>query len=290
MPLRVELPPTLRDRLAVADRPLIGLWACAGSPITAEIVAGSGCDWVLLDAEHSPNGLESVLAQLYSMSAYPVAPLVRPPYGDTVTIKQFLDLGAQNLLIPMVDSAEQAAEIVRAVRYPDGAGGGARGVGSALARSARWNRVDGYLGRANETISLTVQIESAAAVADVERILAVDGVDAIFVGPSDLAASMGYLGQQSHPEVVEGVLRTIRAGVAAGKPVGVNAFVAADADRYIDAGASFVAVGADVSILARQTEALVDRFAARAAGADLAPGADPTATGADAAPRSRASY
>ena len=132
MPLRVELPPTLRDRLAVADRPLIGLWACAGSPITAEIVAGSGCDWVLLDAEHSPNGLESVLAQLYAMSAYPVAPLVRPPYGDTVTIKQFLDLGAQNLLIPMVDSAEQAAEIVRAVRYPDGAGGGARGVGSAL--------------------------------------------------------------------------------------------------------------------------------------------------------------
>lgn len=262
MPIRLELPASFKDRLASADRPLIGLWACAGSPITAEIVAGSGCDWVLLDAEHSPNGLESVLAQLYAMSAYPVAPLVRPPYGDTVLIKQFLDLGAQNLLIPMVDSAEQAAEIVRAVRYPDGAGGGVRGVGSALARSARWNRVEGYLGRARGTISLTVQIESAAAVADVARIAETEGVDALFVGPSDLAASMGYLGQQSHPEVVAAVLRAIEAGKAAGKPVGVNAFVPADAERYIEAGAAFVAVGADVAILARQSEALVDRFIA----------------------------
>ncbi|QIM16193.1 HpcH/HpaI aldolase/citrate lyase family protein [Leucobacter insecticola] len=277
MPIHLNLPTTLRERLATAERPLIGLWACAGSPITAEIVAGSGCDWVLLDAEHSPNGLESVLGQLYAMSAYPVAPLVRPPYGDTVTIKQYLDLGAQNLLIPMVDSAEQAEQIVRAVRYPDGAGGGVRGVGSALARSARWNRVDGYLGRANETISLTVQIESAAAAAEVERILAVDGVDAIFVGPSDLAASMGYLGQQNHPEVVASVLHAITAATAAGKPVGVNAFVPADADRYIDAGASFVAVGADVAILARQTEALVDRFASRLDGAEGS-GSEPRAS------------
>lgn len=257
MPLPLDLPSTFAQRLATTERPLIGLWVCSGSPIAAEIVAGSGTDWVLLDAEHSPNGLESTLAQLYAMSAYPVAPLVRPPYGDTVLIKQFLDLGAQNLLIPMVDTAAQAEEIVRAVNYP---GGGIRGVGSALARSARWNRVDGYLGRARDTISLTVQIESATALANVEQIVAVDGVDAIFVGPSDLAASMGYLGQQSHPEVVDGVLRSIAAGKAAGKPVGVNAFVAADAERYIEAGAAFVAVGADVAILARQTESLVDRF------------------------------
>ncbi len=275
MPIRLELPASFKDRLAAADRPLIGLWACAGSPITAEIVAGSGCDWVLLDAEHSPNGLESVLAQLYAMSAYPVAPLVRPPAGDTVLIKQMLDLGAQNLLIPMVDSAEQAAEIVRAVRYPDGAGGGVRGVGSALARSARWNRVEGYLGRASGTISLTVQIESAAAVADVARIAATDGVDSLFVGPSDLAASMGHLGQQSHPDVVAGVLRAIEAGRAAEKPVGVNAFVPADAERYLEAGAAFVAVGADVSILARQTEALVDRFIGERHGGGSGGGAAP---------------
>ncbi|MFA5607430.1 MAG: HpcH/HpaI aldolase/citrate lyase family protein [Leucobacter sp.] len=261
MPVHLTLPPTLRDRLAASANPLIGLWACAGSPVTAEIVAGSGCDWVLLDGEHSPNGLESILAQLYAMSAYPVAPVVRPPFGDTVTIKQYLDLGVQNLLIPMVDSAAQAEQIVRAVRYPDGtASGGVRGVGSALARSARWNRVEGYLNRAAETISLTVQIESAAAVAEVDRIVAVDGVDALFVGPSDLAASMGLLGQQNHPDVVDAVLRAIAAGVAAGKPVGVNTFVPADADRYLEAGASFVAIGADVAILARQTEALVDRF------------------------------
>ncbi|MBK0417881.1 2-dehydro-3-deoxyglucarate aldolase [Leucobacter sp. CSA1] len=266
MPIRLELPATMRERLAASERPLIGLWACAGSPITAEIVAGSGCDWVLLDAEHSPNGLESVLAQLHAMSAYPVAPLVRPPSGDVVTIKRFLDLGAQNLLVPMVDSVEQAAGIVRAVRYPDGAGGGVRGVGSALSRSARWNRVEGYLGRADETLSLTVQIESAAAVADVERIAAVDGVDALFAGPSDLAASMGLLGRQDHPDVVAAVLRTIAAGRAAGTPVGVNAFVPSAAERYLEAGAAFVAVGADVAILARQTEALVDRFAALAGG------------------------
>ncbi len=257
MPVRLDLPPTLMDRMRSTDRPLIGLWACAGSAITAEIVAGSGCDWVLIDAEHSPNSLESLLAQLHAVSSYPVSPVVRPPYGDTVILKQVLDLGVQNLLVPMVDSAEQAAEIVRAVRYPVD---GVRGVGSSLARSARWNRVEGYLARANETISLTVQIESATAVSNVEGIVSTEGVDALFVGPADLAASMGYLGQQSHPEVTEAVLHTIAAGQAAGKPVGVNAFVPADADRYLEAGASFVAVGADVAILARQTEAIVDRF------------------------------
>lgn len=258
MSVPVTLPPTFADRLHQADRALIGLWACAGSPVTAEIMAGSGCDWVLLDAEHSPNGLESVLAQLYAMSAYPVSPVVRPPYGDTVLIKQYLDLGAQNLLIPMVDSADHAAELARAVEYPTT---GVRGVGSALARSARWNRVDGYLGRARETISLTVQIESAAAVSEVHGIAATEGVDALFVGPSDLAASMGYLGQQSHPEVVDAVLRSIDAGTAAGKPVGVNAFVPTDAQRYIEAGAAFVAIGADVALLARHSEALVAQFA-----------------------------
>lgn len=260
MSIRLDLPPTFKDRLAAAAQPLIGLWACAGSPITAELLAGSGCDWVLLDAEHSPNGLESVLSQLYAMSAYPAAAVVRPPIGDTVLIKQYLDLGAQNLLIPMVDSAEQAAEIVRAVHYPDGAGNGVRGVGATLARSSRWNRVEGYLPRASSTLSLTVQIESAAAVQEAYAIAATDGVDALFVGPADLAASMGYLGQQSHPEVVAAVQHTIEVGKAAGKPVGVNAFVADDADRYIASGAAFVAVGADVSIIARQSEALVDRF------------------------------
>ena len=257
MPVRVSLPETFAARLAGAARPQVGMWVCSGSPIVAEIAAGSGLDWVLIDAEHSPNGLESILGQLYAVSAYPVAPVVRPPIGDVVVIKQYLDLGVQNLLVPMVDSAEQAAELVRAVRYP---GGGVRGVGASLARSSRWNRVDDYLHTASATVSLTVQIESATAVAAVAEIAAVDGVDALFVGPADLAASMGLLGEQSHPDVVAAVLTSIEAGRAAGKPVGVNAFVPDDAERYLAAGASFVAVGADVSILARASEGLADRF------------------------------
>jgi len=264
VPIPLNLPETFAARLAAADRPQVGMWVCSGSPLIAEIAAGSGLDWVLIDAEHSPNGLDSILGQLYAVSGYPVAPVVRPPIGDTVVIKQYLDLGVQNLLVPMVDSAEQASELVRAIRYPTA---GVRGVGASLARSSRWNRVEDYLADASSTISLTVQIESATAVAAVAEILAVDGVDAIFVGPADLAASMGHLGQQDHPEVVGAVLTAIRAANSAGKPAGVNAFVPEDADGYLVAGASFVAVGADVAILARASEGLADRFIATSDGA-----------------------
>lgn len=293
MPIRLTLPETFAARLAAATRPQIGLWVCSGSPIMAEITAGSGVDWVLIDGEHSPNGLESILAQLYAVSAYPVAPVVRVPFGDPVIIKQVLDLGAQNLLVPMVDSAEQAEGVVRAVRYPggvDGTGHGMRGVGASLARSARWNRVEHYLRDASSSISLTVQIESAAAVAAVDDIVAVDGVDAIFVGPADLAASMGHLGEPGRPEVVEAVLTAIRAGNAAGKPVGVNAFVPAEAERFLEAGADFVAVGADVALLARSTEALADRFIPADTGRADAPAGAGTPAAADPSAAPRSSY
>lgn len=260
MPVRMTLPPTLAERIAASDRPLVGMWVCSGSAMNAEIAAGSGLDLVLVDAEHSPNGPESILAQLQAVAAYPVAPLVRPPFGDTVVIKQYLDLGVQNLLIPMVDSAEQATELVRAVRYPPE---GVRGVGSSLARSSRWNRVPGYLADAAATVSLFVQIESRTAMERVAEVAAVDGVDGILVGPADLAASMGFLGQQDHPEVVDAVLHAIRVGVELGTPVGVNAFAADAADRYLEAGAAFVLVGADVQLLARASEALADRFIGR---------------------------
>ncbi|MEI5584980.1 MULTISPECIES: HpcH/HpaI aldolase/citrate lyase family protein [unclassified Agromyces] len=279
MPIRLNLPETFAQRLAAAERPLVGLWVCSASPVMAEIVAGSGVDWVLIDGEHSPNGIESILAQLHAVSGYPVAPVVRVPIGDPVIIKQVLDLGAQNLLVPMVDSAAQAEELVRAVRYPSA---GMRGVGASLARSSRWNRVPSYLRDASSTISLTVQVESAAAVAAVDDIVAVDGVDAIFVGPADLAASMGRLGDPSHPEVVKAVVASIAAARRAGKPAGVNAFVPDEAERYLEAGAAFVAVGADVALVARATEALADRFI----GGDRADGA--AATSPDAGPR--ASY
>ncbi len=250
MPL--QLSPTFRDRLAAADRPLAGLWACTGSALVTEILAGAGMDWLLIDMEHSPNGLESTLAQLQTVAAYPTTPLVRVPIGDVVTIKQVLDLGAQNLLVPMISSADEARIVVEAVRYPPR---GRRGVGSALARSARWNRVDDYLRTADEHVSLFVQIETADAVGNAAEIAAVDGVDGVFVGPSDLAASMGLLGQQTHPDVTAAVLRTFDAVRAAGKPVGVNAFDRAVARSYVEAGASFVLVGADVAILARASEA-----------------------------------
>ena len=257
MPLRVEPETTFRDALASADRPLAGMWVCSGSPLIAELCAGSGLDWLLIDAEHSPNGLESVLAQLQAIHGYPVHTMVRPPVNDTVLIKQYLDLGVQNLLVPMVNSAAEAEAAVAATRYPPH---GVRGVGSALARASRWNRIPDYLARASETVSVTVQIESTAAVEAVEEILAVEGVDAIFLGPSDLAASMGVLGQQEHPKVCAAVERCLAAAKAAGKPAGVNAFSPGTARHYLDKGANFILVGADVALLARGSEALAAQY------------------------------
>lgn len=264
MSFRLEPAASFRDRLAAADRPLIGAWICSGSPIAAEIVAGSGLDWTLIDGEHSPIGLESTLALLQAVAPYPIIPVVRVPSNDAVLIKQFLDVGAQNLLVPMVNTAADAATAVAATRYPPR---GIRGVGSALARAGQFNRIENYLQRAHEITSLTVQIETDTAVQNARAIAEVDGVDGVFIGPSDLAASMGLLGQQEHPDVVAAVEHTIAEVHAAGQPVGVNAFAPATARRYLDAGASFVLVAADVSILARATEKLA---------ADWIPAADTT--------------
>lgn len=280
MPLRLN--PTFRDVLAArgqvgassdpqsdalgaagagspagTPRPLAGIWVCSASPVMAEICAGAGMDWLLIDMEHSPNGLTSVLSQLQAVAAYPVTPVVRVPSGDPVVLKQVLDLGAQNVLVPMVDTAEQAAEAVRAVHYPPR---GRRGVGSALARSARWNRVEDYLTQADTRVSLVVQVETAEAVENAAAIAAVDGVDGILVGPADLAAAMGLLGQQSHPDVVAAVRRTFEAAHSVGTPVGVNAFDPDQAQAYVEAGADFIIVGADVTIVARGTEALARRW------------------------------
>ncbi|MGC2941411.1 MULTISPECIES: HpcH/HpaI aldolase family protein [unclassified Brevibacterium] len=248
MPFRIDLPQTFADRVAglAEGEYLAGMWVCSGSPVAAEIAAASGMQWVLIDAEHSPIGLETTLSLLRAMNGYPATPVVRVPVNDRVLIKQYLDLGAQNLLVPMVDTKTDAEAAVASVRYPPK---GVRGVGSALARASRWNAVDGYLGRAEELVSLTVQIESATAVDNAAEIAAVDGIDGVFVGPSDLAASMGLLGQQTHPDVTAAVTRTFEAVRAAGKPVGVNAFDPDQARKYLEAGASFVLVGADVGLM-----------------------------------------
>ncbi|MFG1926935.1 aldolase/citrate lyase family protein [Cryptosporangium sp. NPDC048952] len=248
---------TLRDALAARTRPLAGMWVCSGSPLVAEICAGGGLDWLLIDMEHAPNGLESVLVQLQAVAAYPVTPVVRVPSADPVVIKQVLDLGARTILVPMVSSAAEAGEVVAAAFYPPR---GRRGVGSALARSARWNRIHDYLTDAASHVSVFVQIESADAVGAAAEIAAVDGIDGVFVGPSDLAASMGLIGQQTHPEVTAAVRSAFADVLSTGTPVGVNAFDPAVADGYVAAGASFVLVGADVAVLARAAESFADRF------------------------------
>lgn len=255
MPIR--LAPTFGQQLAGADRTLYGGWICSGSPVAAEIMAGAGLDWLLIDMEHAPNGLESIMAQLHAVSGYPPTPVVRVPAGETTLIKQVLDLGAQNILVPMVSTAEQAEQVAAMAQYPPQ---GVRGIGSALARSARWNRVPNYLRDADSHVSVFVQVETAEGVANAAEIAAVEGIDGVFVGPSDLSASMGLIGQQTHPEVVAAVKESFTAITAAGKPAGVNAFDPDAASDYVQAGASWVLVGADVALLARGSEKLASTF------------------------------
>jgi 4-hydroxy-2-oxoheptanedioate aldolase len=248
------------QRLTESD-PRIGMWVASGSGYITEICAGSGIDWLLLDHEHAPNDLRTTLEQLQVLAGYPdVDVLVRPPSADPVLIKQLLDIGAQNIIIPMIDGPVEAAAAVAATRYPPA---GIRGVGSALARASRWNRISDYLVTADATVSLTVQVESLAGLALLGEIADVAGVDAVFIGPADLAASMGKLGQPEHPDVVATIETAMATIVQHGKSAGVNAFNEPVARRYLSAGASFVLVGADVALLARGAENLVARYRSR---------------------------
>jgi 4-hydroxy-2-oxoheptanedioate aldolase len=233
------------------------MWVASASPTVAEICAGSGLDWLLIDSEHAPNNLLSIQPQLQAVAAYPVTPVVRPPTGDPVQIKQLLDAGAEVLLLPMIESREQAEAMVAATRYPPA---GIRGVGAALARASRWNRIDGYLTNADAEISVLVQVESQAGLDALDDICQVDGVDGVFIGPADLAASLGHLGRPDHPEVVAAVEAAITAITAAGKAAGVNAFVESLARRYLALGAKFILVGADVALVARGSEELAKRY------------------------------
>lgn len=254
----------LRER-----RQQIGFWLGLADPYSAEISANAGFDWLLIDAEHAPNDLRRILAQLQALAAYPVQPVVRPPVGDAVLIKQLLDIGVQNLLVPMVETAEQAAALVRATRYPPA---GIRGVGSALARASRWNSVPDYLARADRGICLLTQIESLRGLEQLEAIAAVDGVDGVFIGPADLAATMGHLGNPGHPEVQAAVTDALRRIHAAGKPSGILTADEGLVRQYLAMGSSFVAVGTDTVLLASATRQLRARYA----GGQAAPAAAPS--------------
>ncbi len=235
----------------------IGLWQSMASPLTAEICAGAGFDWLLLDGEHAPNDVPLMLAQLQAVESYPTHAIARPPIGDVVLIKLYLDLGFQPLLIPLVDTAEQAEQMVRAMRYPPD---GIRGVGAGSARVSRWNRVENYFQDADAQMCLLVQAETRRAIENLEAIAAVEGVDGIFIGPADLSASLGHRGDASHPDVQAVVEDAIRRIVKTGKAAGILTSNNDWAQRYLDLGATFVAVGTDVGILAKQTVALAKRF------------------------------
>lgn len=252
----MDLPPNPFKRALQAGKPQIGLWSSLSSNYSVEVIAGAGFDWILLDSEHSPNDLESLLTQLQAAASYPTHAVVRVPWNDMVTIKRVLDIGAQSLLVPYVSTRAEAESAVSYTRYPPS---GVRGV-AGTTRATRFGRVKDYARRAHEEICLLVQVETQAALDNLESICAVDGVDGVFIGPADLHASLGYPGEIANPKVkplIDDAIRRIR---KAGKAPGILTPSEADARHWLECGALFVAVGADVGILARGAEALAAKF------------------------------
>ncbi len=247
----------LRDAARHKIGPLIGLWSGLADPVCAEICAGAGFDWLVIDGEHAPNDVRSVLAQLQAVAAYPVHPVVRPLTGDVNLIKQMLDVGAQTLLVPMVESAAQARQLASAMRYPPE---GIRGVGAALARAARWDGIPDYVQAANAEMCLLVQVETRKGLENLETIAEVEGVDGIFIGPADLSAAMGHPGNPKHPEMHAIIQDAIRRIAATGKAAGILTTNETLAHRHIQLGCSFIAVGIDASLLKRAAEDLVRKF------------------------------
>ena len=240
-----------------SGEPQIGLWLGLADAYCAELAANAGFDWLLIDGEHAPNDLRGMLAQLQAVAPYPSQAVIRPVIGDTALIKQVLDIGAQTLLVPMVETAEQAQQLVKAMHYPPK---GIRGVGSALARASRWNTLPGYLDHADEQMCLLVQIENKEGLANLDEIVAVQGVDGVFIGPADLSAAMGHRGNPGHPEVQAAIEDAIVRIVKAGKAAGILCADEKLARRYIELGAAFVAVGVDTTVLMRGLRELAGKF------------------------------
>jgi 4-hydroxy-2-oxoheptanedioate aldolase len=253
----MNLPPNaFKQRLADADDVQLGIFVALADPVAAEISAGAGFDLVVVDAEHGPNDLRTVLGQLQAVAAGGAEAAVRLPDAEPTGVKRILDLGARTIVVPMIDSADQAEAAVRATRYPPH---GVRGVASA--RAARWGRVSDYHATAADDLCVVVQVESAAGLAAIDSICGVEGVDAVFIGPMDLATSLGYVGGGTHPDVVAVVADAIERIGRCGVAPGVMAMTSELAERYRAAGARFIAVGVDTALLASATTALRDRVA-----------------------------
>jgi 4-hydroxy-2-oxoheptanedioate aldolase len=243
-------------RALKAGKAQIGLWSSLSSSYTVEVIAGAGFDWILLDTEHSPSDLENLLTQLQAAAPYPSHPVVRVPWNDMVTMKRVLDIGAQSLLVPYVCTEAEARSAVSHTRYPPA---GVRGV-AGTTRATRFGRIKDYAQRGHEEICVLVQVETEQALGHIDAICAVEGVDGVFIGPADLHASMGYTGEIANPKVkplIDDAIRRIR---KAGKAPGILTPNEADARHWLECGALFVAVGADVGILARGAEALAAKF------------------------------
>ncbi len=247
---------TFKSELA-SGKMLYGCWTGFADPYATEILATAGFDWLVIDGEHAPNDLRSIMAQLQVMDGKSSMPIVRLPMGEAWLIKQVLDVGAQTLLIPMVESAAEARDLVRAMRYPPE---GIRGSGAALARASRFSDIPDYIATANDQMCLLVQVETVAGIAALEEIARVDGVDGVFIGPSDLAADMGHLGDSSRPEVQAAIKDALSAIRAAGKAPGILAVDHDTALTYRDWGAQFLAVGIDVVMLATAARSLRERW------------------------------
>ncbi len=252
----MELPANNFKRSLMAGRQQIGLWVSLASAYSAEIVAGSGFDWLLIDTEHSPNEVDTTMAQLQAVAASPVSAIVRPAWNDKVLIKRHLDIGAQTLLVPYVQTEEEAAAAVAATRFPPR---GVRGV-AGMTRATRFGRVADYAKRAASELCLLVQIETRDGIENLEAITRCEGVDGVFIGPADLAAGLGHVGDMAHVEVQSVIREAIRRIRACGKAAGILATDDATARRYMEWGTTFTAVGLDAMVLARETEKLAAKY------------------------------
>jgi len=251
----MKLPVNAFKHAIRSGKPQIGIWSSLCSHISAGVLADAGFDWVLIDTEHSPNELPLVQNQLDALMCGNAEPIVRPAWNDTVLIKRFLDLGARTLLVPYVQNADEARRAVAATRYPPQ---GVRGV-SGCTRANRYGRVSDYFERVHDELCVLVQVETRTALANLEAIAGVEGVDGVFIGPNDLAADMGHLGNSRHPDVWNAIEDAVARILACGKAPGILVGEA-DGKRCLDLGFRFVAVGSDLVMLSRGTEALAAKF------------------------------
>ncbi len=250
----MQMPKNPFKRALQAGEQQYGFWLGLCNSLSAELCGHCGYDWLLIDAEHAPNDLNTLHTQLLAIENTPSHPVLRLADDNPTTIKQVLDLGAQTLLIPMVESAAQAEALVAAVHYPPA---GIRGVGTALARAARWNLVEGYLQQADAEVCLLIQIESKTALDNLDAILALEGIDGVFIGPADLAGSLGHLGNSGHPDVVASIEQAIAKIRASGKAAGILVADPALARQYESKGAQFIALGVDTLVLAKGAKAIL---------------------------------